>query len=230
MEYFAKKDSSGQSIAGLIFILRGNTGNSSLQAHCQSPLCLWLQAWTTEIGLLLLEYLWSDMEVNFEAVAYLVILLAFQQCNWQFHPFLRFFAGRTTWYSQWHGTSLYFIELWAIICLMCVQMGKTGPTEHVLSHRNKAWWSCTQGLIRGYSYCVSSIYTVLAGLIIWNAGIGKSIFLYFFMQELAASGQTVVLQRRKHRTVAFTKQGAFQGPEDGSLIGFGDFLKDPNNW
>lgn len=63
-----------------------------------------------------------------------------------------------------------------------------------------------------------------------DAGIGKSLFVYYFMQSLAASGQTVVLQRKTRRTVVFTKEGGFVGDEDGSLIGFGSFLNDPDCW
>lgn len=63
-----------------------------------------------------------------------------------------------------------------------------------------------------------------------DAGIGKSLFLYYFMHLLASTGQTVVLQRKLYSTVVFTNEGAFEGHEVGSLTGFLHFLKDPECW
>ena len=60
--------------------------------------------------------------------------------------------------------------------------------------------------------------------------IGKSLFLYYFMQSLAAAGQTVVLQRICRSTVVYTKEGAFVGRQDGTLSNFGYYLDDTECW
>ena len=61
-------------------------------------------------------------------------------------------------------------------------------------------------------------------------GLGSPLFLYYFMQSLAATGQTVVLQRKNRRTLIYSKEGAFQGDEAGWLIDLGKYLKEPECW
>lgn len=65
---------------------------------------------------------------------------------------------------------------------------------------------------------------------VFYAGIGKSLFLYYVMHFLAATGQTVVLQQKATKTVVFTKEGAFEGFKNEAEEGFSSYLKDPETW
>ena len=59
-----------------------------------------------------------------------------------------------------------------------------------------------------------------------HAGIGKSLFLYFFMWQLARSGMTVIWDRRDMMPVMFSSQGVIKGPLDA----FESQLDDPETW
>ena len=50
------------------------------------------------------------------------------------------------------------------------------------------------------------------------------------MKDLAASGKTVVWQRKDSETVLFTKDGASVGEEHESLAGFLPFLRKADTW
>ena len=60
-----------------------------------------------------------------------------------------------------------------------------------------------------------------------GAGIGKSLFLYFMMWQLAHSGKTIVWDRLNAISVVrFTSAGVSQGP----LLAFNADLDDPQTW